>query len=49
MNPVLFDVLQVAGKDVLRDPWRSRRERLEDLVAGAERARWGRGRGAGQR
>ena len=29
-----FDVLHVGGQDVMREPWRDRRKRLEDLVAG---------------
>jgi ATP-dependent DNA ligase len=36
MEAVLFDVLQVGGQDVMREPWRDRRKRLEDLTAGAE-------------
>jgi ATP-dependent DNA ligase len=35
MAVVLFDVLHVSGQDVMREPWRDRRKRLEDLVAGA--------------
>jgi ATP-dependent DNA ligase len=34
MALVLFDALQVAGKSVMREPWRDRRKRLEDLVDG---------------
>ena len=34
MAVVLFDVLHVSGQDVMREPWRDRRKRLEDLVAG---------------
>jgi bifunctional non-homologous end joining protein LigD len=35
MAVVLFDVLHVGGQDVMREPWRDRRKRLEDLAAGA--------------
>ena len=28
-----FDVLHVAGQDVMREPWRDRRKRLEDIAA----------------
>jgi len=35
MAVVLFDTLHVDGQDVMREPWRDRRKRLEDLVAGA--------------
>ena len=35
MAVVLFDVLHVAGQDVLREPWRDRRKRLESVVEGA--------------
>jgi len=34
MALVLFDLLHVAGKNVMREPWRDRRKRLEDLVDG---------------
>lgn len=34
MSLVLFDVLYVGGKSVMREPWRDRRKRLEDLVEG---------------
>ncbi len=30
-----FNLLHVGGQDVMREPWRDRRKRLEDLVAGA--------------
>ena len=30
-----FDRLHVSGQDVMREPWRDRRKRLEDVVAGA--------------
>jgi len=32
MSLVLFDVLYVGGKSVMREPWRDRRKRLEDLI-----------------
>jgi bifunctional non-homologous end joining protein LigD len=35
MAVVLFDVLEVGGQDVMREPWRARRKRLEDLAADA--------------
>jgi bifunctional non-homologous end joining protein LigD len=35
MAVVLFDLLHVNGQDVLREPWRDRRKRLEDLGGGA--------------
>ena len=31
---VLFDVLHLGGNSVMREPWRDRRKRLEDLLAG---------------
>ena len=34
MALVLFDLLHVSGKSVMREPWRDRRKRLEDLVGG---------------
>jgi bifunctional non-homologous end joining protein LigD len=36
MAVVLFDVLQLGGQEVICEPWRDRRKRLEDLVAGGE-------------
>jgi bifunctional non-homologous end joining protein LigD len=36
MARVLFDLLHVSGKSVIREPWRDRRKRLEDVVAGHE-------------
>jgi hypothetical protein len=36
---VAFDVLQVAGQDVMREPWTDRRKRLEDLRAALESTR----------
>jgi len=38
MSLVLFDVLYVGGKSVMREPWRDRRQRLEDLIATSCRA-----------
>jgi bifunctional non-homologous end joining protein LigD len=35
MAVVLFDVLHLGGQDVMREPWRDRRKRLEDVMAGA--------------
>ena len=35
MAVALFDVLHLDGQDVMREPWRDRRKRLEDLIAGA--------------
>jgi ATP-dependent DNA ligase len=35
MAVVLFDVLHLDGQDVMREPWRDRRKRLEDVVEGA--------------
>ena len=32
MALVLFDVLHLRGKSVMREPWRARRKRLEDVV-----------------
>jgi bifunctional non-homologous end joining protein LigD len=34
MALVLFDVLRLDGHDVMREPWTSRRKRLEDLLDG---------------
>ena len=34
MALVLFDVLHLRGKSVMREPWRDRRKRLEDLLDG---------------
>ena len=34
MALVLFDVLHVQGRSVMREPWRDRRKRLEDLLQG---------------
>jgi ATP-dependent DNA ligase len=34
MALVLFDLLHLKGKSVMREPWRDRRKRLEDLVDG---------------
>jgi ATP-dependent DNA ligase len=34
MALVLFDVLHLDGKSVMRDPWHDRRERLEDVLEG---------------
>jgi len=34
MALVLFDVLRLGAKSVMREPWRSRRKRLEDLLEG---------------
>src|SRR5262245_12192777 len=31
---VAFDVLRLAGRDVMHEPWTSRRKRLEDLLDG---------------
>ena len=39
MALVLFDLLHVGGKSVMREPWRDRRKRLEDLVDGRQLAR----------
>jgi ATP dependent DNA ligase domain len=36
---VAFDLLQVAGEDVIREPWTDRRKRLEDLGTGLESPR----------
>ena len=36
MAVVLFDLLLLGNQDVMGEPWRDRRKRLEDLVAGAE-------------
>ena len=36
MAVALFDVLHLDGQDVMREPWRDRRKRLEDLLAGRE-------------
>jgi len=36
MSLVLFDVLYVGGKSFMREPWRDRRKRLEDLVEGRQ-------------
>ena len=36
MALVLFDVLHLKGKSVMREPWRDRRKRLEDLVEGQQ-------------
>ncbi len=35
MAVVLFDVLHLGRQDVMREPWRDRRKRLEDLVGAA--------------
>ena len=32
---VLFDVLHLNGEDVMREPWRDRQKRLEDIAASA--------------
>jgi len=34
MALVLFDLLHMGGKSVMREPWRDRRKRLEDLLEG---------------
>ncbi len=34
MALVVFDVLHLDGRSVMREPWRDRRKRLEDLVDG---------------
>ena len=34
MSLVLFDVLHVQGRSVMREPWRGRRKRLDDLLDG---------------
>jgi len=34
MALVLFDLLHLDGKRVMREPWRDRRKRLEDILAG---------------
>jgi len=34
MTLVLFDLLHVGGRSVMREPRRDRRKRLEDLVEG---------------
>lgn len=34
MALVLFDVLSLHGRSVMREPWRDRRKRLEDLLDG---------------
>ena len=34
MALVLFDMLHLAGKSVMRERWRDRRKRLEDLLEG---------------
>jgi ATP-dependent DNA ligase len=34
MALVLFDVLHLQGRSVMREPWRDRRKRLEDLLQG---------------
>ena len=39
MSLVLFDVLYVGGKSVMREPWRDRRKRLEDLLEGRQLSR----------
>jgi ATP-dependent DNA ligase len=39
MALVLFDVLHLDGKSVMREPWRDRRKRLEDLLDGQRIAR----------
>jgi ATP-dependent DNA ligase len=38
MALVLFDLLHLSSKSVMREPWRDRRKRLEDLVDGDSRA-----------
>ena len=32
MALVLFDLLHLRGKSIMREPWRHRRKRLEDLL-----------------
>jgi ATP-dependent DNA ligase len=39
MARVLFDLLHVGGKSVMREPWRDRRKQLEGLVEGHQRPR----------
>ena len=39
MAVVFFDLLHVGGKSVMREPWRDRRKRLEDLVEGHQLSR----------
>jgi hypothetical protein len=36
MALVLFDLLHLGGKTVMREPWRDRRKRLEDLLEGRQ-------------
>jgi ATP-dependent DNA ligase len=36
MALVLFDLLHVDGRSVMRDPWRDRRKRLEDMLDGQQ-------------
>jgi bifunctional non-homologous end joining protein LigD len=41
MALVVFDVLHLEGRSVMREPWRDRRRRLEDLVDGRQLPRIG--------
>jgi len=41
MALVLFDLLHLGSKSVMREPWRDRRERLDDLLDGRQLPRIG--------
>jgi len=41
MALVLFDLLHLRGKSIMREPWRHRRKRLEDLLHGRALSRVG--------